>query len=59
MRDRICDTSHSNTVALNASHNNTIAFIKNGVQGYSKSHYAARIGICYPVFKNQSNVSVS
>ena len=25
--DRICDTSHNNTVALNTSHNNTVAFI--------------------------------
>ena len=27
MTDRICDTSHNNTVALNTSHNNTVAFI--------------------------------
>ena len=27
MTDRICDTSHNNTVALNTSHNNTRAFI--------------------------------
>ena len=25
MTDRICDTSHNNTVALNTSHNNTVA----------------------------------
>ena len=25
MIDRICDTSHNNTVALNTSHNNTVA----------------------------------
>ena len=25
MTDRICDTSHNNTVALNTSHNNTAA----------------------------------
>ena len=27
MTDRICDTSHNNTVALNTRHNNTVAFI--------------------------------